>query len=180
MKIILIVHCWYKRLIKYPIKKEVHGKKYMRRATDCRNRNCISYTNLLCYSKDYIFADHVHNPFTSLKSQLSYTQNQLEKLKKTNVFNTTFHIWHSGHFGTINNLRLGRLPTAPVTWPEINAAWGQTVLLLASLARKIGLKFSKHRLVPYGNHSYIEVSLAVVSLVALGSRNLAWVSSSFI
>ncbi|XP_071552320.1 beclin-1-like protein [Panulirus ornatus] len=94
---------------------------------------------------------------SSLKSQLSYTQNQLERLKKTNVFNTTFHIWHSGHFGTINNLRLGRLPTAPVSWQEINAAWGQTVLLLASLARKIGLKFSKYRLVPFGNHSYIEV-----------------------
>ncbi|XP_064091177.1 beclin-1-like protein [Macrobrachium nipponense] len=93
----------------------------------------------------------------SLKNQLQYTQNQLERLKKTNVFNTTFHIWYSGHFGTINNLRLGRLPTAPVTWPEINAAWGQTVLLLASLARKIGLKFSKYRLVPFGNHSYIEV-----------------------
>lgn len=94
----------------------------------------------------------------SLKNQLSYTQNQLDRLKKTNVFNTTFHIWHSGHFGTINNLRLGRLPAAPVSWQEINAAWGQTVLLLASLARKIGLKFSKYRLVPYGNHSYIEVS----------------------
>ncbi|KAK3861517.1 hypothetical protein Pcinc_032527 [Petrolisthes cinctipes] len=93
----------------------------------------------------------------SLKNQLSYTQNQLDRLKKTNIFNTTFHIWHSGHFGTINNLRLGRLPAAPVSWQEINAAWGQTVLLLASLARKIGLKFSKYRLVPYGNHSYIEV-----------------------
>lgn len=93
----------------------------------------------------------------SLKNQLHYTQFQLERLKKTNVFNTTFHIWYSGHFGTINNLRLGRLPTAPVSWPEINAAWGQTVLLLASLARKIGLKFTKYRLVPFGNHSYIEV-----------------------
>lgn len=93
----------------------------------------------------------------SLKNQVKYTQGQLERLRKTNIFNTTFHIWHSGHFGTINNLRLGRLPTVTVTWQEINAAWGQTVLLLASLARKIGLKFSKYRLVPFGNHSYIEV-----------------------
>jgi beclin len=82
---------------------------------------------------------------------------QLEKLKKTNVFNATFHIWHSGHFGTINNFRLGRLPSAPVDWSEINAAWGQTALLLASLARKINLTFERYRLVPYGNHSYIEV-----------------------
>lgn len=112
------------------------------------------YWREYCTHKSQLTAMEDEN--RSLKSQLSYTQNQLERLKKTNVFNTTFHIWHSGHFGTINNLRLGRLPTAPVSWQEINAAWGQTVLLLASLARKIGLKFSKYRLVPFGNHSYIE------------------------
>ncbi|XP_022191730.2 beclin-1-like protein [Nilaparvata lugens] len=93
----------------------------------------------------------------SLKCQLAYAEAHLEKLKKTNVFNATFHIWHSGHFGTINNLRLGRLPSAPVEWSEINAAWGQTALLLTALARKINLTFDKYRLVPYGNHSYIKV-----------------------
>lgn len=111
--------------------------------------------------------------FCSVDNQLKYAQTQLDKLKKTNVFNTTFHIWlvsfftleqswcnkpifevkvlnnlckfhhflsyityklinhvrcliwfeylinfrHSGHFGTINNFRLGRLPSVPVsTW----------------------------------------------------------------
>ena len=82
---------------------------------------------------------------------------QLDRLRQTNVFNATFHIWFSGYFGTINNLRLGKLPTAPVTWPELNAAWGQTVLLLHSLARKTGFKFSKYNLVPHGNTSYVEV-----------------------
>lgn len=95
----------------------------------------------------------------SLDCQHEYTQAQLLRLKKTNVFNATFHIWHSGsHFGTINNFRLGRLPTAPVDWSEVNAAWGQTALLLNALARKIGLTFKRYRLVPYGNHSYIEVN----------------------
>lgn len=94
----------------------------------------------------------------SLECQYHYTQSQLDKLKKTNVFNATFHIWHSGgHFGTINNFRLGRLPSSPVDWSEINAAWGQTALLLNALARKINLTFQRYRLVPYGNHSYIEV-----------------------
>ncbi|EFA06871.2 Beclin-1-like protein [Tribolium castaneum] len=93
----------------------------------------------------------------SLECQLNYTQIQLDKLKKTNVFNATFHIWHKGHFGTINNFCLGRLPSAPVDWSEINAAWGQTALLLSALARKINLTFERYRLVPYGNHSYIEV-----------------------
>ncbi|CAN8008878.1 hypothetical protein HPB47_005817 [Ixodes persulcatus] len=95
--------------------------------------------------------DHV-----SVEGQLRYAQAQLDKLVKTNVFNATFHIWHDGHFGTINNFRLGRLPNVPVEWSEINVAWGQTVLLLHSLAKKINLTFERYRLVPYGNHSYLE------------------------
>ena len=87
---------------------------------------------------------------------LCYAQMQLDKLKKTNVFNAIFHIWHSGQFGTINNFRLGRLPSVPVEWNEINAAWGQTVLLLHALGNKMGLKFQRYRLVPCGNHSYLE------------------------
>lgn len=74
---------------------------------------------------------------------MCYTQMQLDKLKRTNVFNATFHIWHSGQFGTINNFRLGRWPSVPVEWNEINAAWGQTVLLLHALANKMGLKFQR-------------------------------------
>jgi len=95
--------------------------------------------------------------YRSLDCQLRYAQSQLDKLKKTNAFNATFHIWHSGHFATINGFRLGRLPSVPVDWNEINTAWGQTVLLLASLTRKIGLELSRYKLVPYGNYSYIKV-----------------------
>lgn len=92
----------------------------------------------------------------SVDNQLAYAQAQLDRLKNTNVFDATFHIWHDGHFGTINNFRLGRLPSVPVNWSEINAAWGQTALLLASLARKMGLTFKRYSLVPYGDHSYLE------------------------
>jgi len=95
--------------------------------------------------------------YRSLDLQLRNTQNQLEKLKKTNVFNATFHIWHSGPFGTINGFRLGRLPSVPVDWSEVNTAWGQTVLLLHSLSTKINLTLTKYILVPYGNFSYIKV-----------------------
>ena len=81
---------------------------------------------------------------------------RLEKLKKTNVYNDAFHIWHDGHFGTINRFRLGRLPTVPVEWAEINAAWGQTLLLLHTMATKLGFLFQKYRLIPYGSNSRIE------------------------
>lgn len=63
---------------------------------------------------------------------------------------------YNGHFGTINGFRLGRLPNHPVDWTEINAAWGQTALLLFSLARKINLTFVRYRVVPFGNHSFVE------------------------
>ena len=45
--------------------------------------------------------------FRSLDCQQKYAQAQIERLKKTNAFNSTFHIWHTGHFATINGFRLG-------------------------------------------------------------------------
>lgn len=92
----------------------------------------------------------------SAQFQLHYTTEQLNRLKKTNVLNSTFHIWHNGHFGTINGLRLGRLQTVPVEWAEINAAWGQTVFLLRTLVHFTGVEFERYRLVPYGNQSFLE------------------------
>jgi beclin 1 len=80
---------------------------------------------------------------------------QLEVLKKTNLYNDAFHIWHDGHFGTINGFRLGDLPSRQVPWDEINAAWGQAVLLLYTIAKKLNFKFSTYRLVPMGSNSKI-------------------------
>lgn len=92
----------------------------------------------------------------SVENQVAYYKQRKEKLSLTNVLNATFHIWHIGHFATINGFRLGRLPKEPVSWDEINAAWGQCVLLLQCLAKKIGLRFKRFKLVPYGNNSFIE------------------------
>jgi beclin 1 len=116
-------------------------------------RRCFVIPVLFLFTRDII---RDIERLCSLDNQLAYATSQLERLKKTNVFNATFHIWHSGHFGTINSFRLGRLPSAPVDWSEINAAWGQTTLLLVALARKMNLTFKRFRLVPFGNHSYIE------------------------
>jgi beclin 1 len=69
---------------------------------------------------------------------------QLERLKRANVFDDAFHIHFDGHFGTINGLRLGTLPSQKVEWTEINAALGQACLLLAALARRCGFKFTKY------------------------------------
>ena len=51
------------------------------------------------------------------------------------MINDAFYIWHEGAFGTISGFRLGRTPSQPVDWDEINAAWGQAVLLLHTFAQ---------------------------------------------
>lgn len=48
--------------------------------------------------------------------QYDHDIRQLEKLQRTSVYNDTFNISHDGFFGTINTLRLGRLPNQPVSW----------------------------------------------------------------
>ncbi|KAI5303243.1 hypothetical protein KEM56_007760, partial [Ascosphaera pollenicola] len=81
---------------------------------------------------------------------------QLERLRRANVYSDAFSIGHDGPFATINGLRLGRLANAPVEWAEINAAWGQALLLLATLAERSGYKFKGYRLKPMGSKSTIE------------------------
>ena len=97
-----------------------------------------------------------HNERDSVNLKYDYDSRQLEKLHKTNVYNDTFCIGHDGHFATINGFRLGRLPTQPVDWPEINAAWGQTLLLLHTIANKLNFEFKTYRLVPLGSFSRID------------------------
>lgn len=91
----------------------------------------------------------------SVNQQYDHDSQQLEKLQRTNVYNDTFCISHDGRFGTINALRLGRLSNVPVDWPEINAAWGHTVLLLATVAERLGFKFDGYELHPMGSTSRI-------------------------
>ncbi|KAK5172148.1 Vacuolar protein sorting-associated protein atg6 [Saxophila tyrrhenica] len=91
----------------------------------------------------------------SLQVQIAHDTKLLEALQRTNVYNDTFAIGHDGSFGTINGLRLGRLPDQPVDWTEINAAWGQASLLLAVVAEKLNYKFQGYKLVPVGSTSKI-------------------------
>lgn len=91
-----------------------------------------------------------------VNSRYDHDSKQLLRLQRTNVYNDTFNIGHDGYFGTINGLRLGRLQDRSVDWAEINAAWGQTCLLLATVAEKLGYTFQGYRLSPMGSTSTIE------------------------
>ncbi|EME44179.1 hypothetical protein DOTSEDRAFT_44452 [Dothistroma septosporum NZE10] len=91
----------------------------------------------------------------SLQNQLAHDNKVLEALQRTNVYNDTFCIGHDGTFGAINGLRLGRTQEISVDWPEINAAWGQTLLLLTVVIEKLGLRLKGYELVPIGSTSKV-------------------------
>lgn len=99
---------------------------------------------------------------SSLQSSLSYDRAQLNRLQATNVYNDAFCIGYEDGYGTINGLRLGRLQNDSTTrggaveWTEVNAAWGQTALLLVTLARKLELTFTNYKVVPMGSFSAVE------------------------
>ncbi|KAM7209365.1 Autophagy protein Apg6 domain containing protein [Naviculisporaceae sp. PSN 640] len=95
------------------------------------------------------------NERDSVNSKFDHDSRQLEKLQRSNVYNDTFCISHDGTFATINGLRLGRLSNYPVDWPEINAAWGHALLLLATVAEKLDYKFENYELQPMGSTSRI-------------------------
>ncbi|KAI9290111.1 autophagy protein Apg6-domain-containing protein [Umbelopsis sp. AD052] len=97
-----------------------------------------------------------HNERDSINMKYDHDAKQYEKLQKTVVYNDTFCIGHSGPFGTINGFRLGRLSTQPIDWNEINAAMGQTLLLLYTVANKLKFQFKTYRLVPMGSFSRIQ------------------------
>ncbi|MCJ1320253.1 autophagy protein 6 [Xylographa vitiligo] len=93
----------------------------------------------------------------ALHAAYVHDSQQLERLQRTNVYNDTFCIGHDGNFGTINGLRLGRLaPPNNIEWAEINAAWGTTALLLATVADRLGFIFRGYRIKPLGSSSHIE------------------------
>ncbi|KAF3439872.1 hypothetical protein FNV43_RR18150 [Rhamnella rubrinervis] len=92
----------------------------------------------------------------AILAKIEVSQAHLELLKRTNVLNDAFPIWHDGEFGTINNFRLGRLPKIPVEWDEINAAWGQACLLLHTMCQYFRPKFQyRIKILPMGSYPRI-------------------------
>jgi beclin 1 len=93
----------------------------------------------------------------ALNAAYEHDAQQLERLQRTNVYNDTFCIGHDGNFGTINGLRLGRLaPPNNTEWTEINAAWGATAHLLATVADRLGFTFRGYKIKPMGSTSHVE------------------------
>ncbi|ODV95061.1 hypothetical protein PACTADRAFT_43813 [Pachysolen tannophilus NRRL Y-2460] len=92
----------------------------------------------------------------SVNAMYEFNLNQLDKLRKSNVYNDTFKISHNGQFGTINGLRLGNADSSKISWHEINAALGQLILLLSTLVNKLNIKLDGYKLRPMASYSKIE------------------------
>ncbi|GLC34972.1 hypothetical protein PLESTB_001184300 [Pleodorina starrii] len=100
----------------------------------------------------------------ALLAKIDRAGQRLQLLKNTSVLYDAFKIWHDGPFGTISGFRLGRTPEVMVEWDEINAAWGQAVLLLHTMAQMCKLQFSQHRLLPMGSHPRVADKRATYDL----------------
>lgn len=109
---------------------------------------------------------HEHNAFqrrlaghvaerASTAARLEQGATTLSALRRASVLNDAFRIWFSGPFGTVNGLRLGRTAAHPVPWPEVNAAWGAAVTLLAALAKQAGVQLNSGTLLPCGSYARI-------------------------
>ena len=100
-------------------------------------------------------AAHV-NARDALTVNIEQTTRQLARLRRVNVLNDAFRVWHDGPFGTVNGFRLGKLPSIPVEWDEINAGFGMACSLLHTIARLRRVKFTAYTLRPVGSFSKVE------------------------
>ncbi|KAJ7262219.1 beclin 1 protein [Mycena haematopus] len=127
------------------------------------------------HNDQLLSSEQLASQLATIRSAYAADSATLEKLERTNVYNDAFCIGHDGVFGTINGLRLGRVPGVPVEWAEINAAWGQSLLLLYTIARKLDCTFENYRLVPMGSFSRIEKTTgdkASYELYSSGNLNI--------
>ena len=97
-----------------------------------------------------------------LKRKSLLSAEELHKVRETNLLNEAFHIWYSGHFGTINTFRLGRLASQMVEPSELNAAWGLAAQLLSTLLSMWGLDTTRYKVLPKGSFS---------TVIKLGSKS---------
>ncbi len=67
------------------------------------------------HNEQLLTLDQQTAQLATLRAAYATDSATLEKLERTNVYNDAFCIGHDGVFGTINGLRLGRVPGVPVS-----------------------------------------------------------------
>lgn len=114
------------------------------------------------YNEQMAELEQIESQTALITTQIENDKAILAQLEKTNAYTDVFSITEDARgMPSINGLRLGRLGPGShaheqVEWPEINAAWGQTALLLTVLARKLDCTFTKYAVHPRGSYSTVE------------------------
>ncbi|KAI5955169.1 atg6 [Candida jiufengensis] len=86
-----------------------------------------------------------------LKASYQIHLNHIDQLRKSNIYKMMFNINLDNNYGTINGFRIGY----KIVWPEVNAALGQIVILLAFIIKRLNLNLKNYKLVPMGSQSQI-------------------------
>jgi beclin 1 len=107
-------------------------------------------------SDAYVHASRDFRKYHSHVKDTKALSEEYNALKTTSVLDDSYYICCDGLFGTINGFKLGRLTSIHVSWVEINAALGQCVLLLDSIAKSAAFEFSKFELIPFGSFPKIK------------------------
>ncbi|KAJ2755888.1 autophagy protein [Coemansia nantahalensis] len=126
------------------LEREAHAADARRREGDQR-RNELGAVLERCEAEQWALGEK----YARLAAQLT-------QLQRTNVYNDVFNIAVAEGVASINGFRLGGRSSHNVDWAEINAAWGQALLLLQAVARRLGHDFVGFRLIPMGSFSRIE------------------------
>ena len=130
-----------------------------------KQRNMMSYQ--LSAEKERLHA---------LEAESLRLSSALERSMQINVLNDAFYIWFAGPFATINNFRLGTLPSHPVDWTEINAAFGQAALVVHTVALKCDFEFKEYNIRPQGSFAKLvrvgDTSKTLLNLYTDGTFSL--------
>ncbi|OUM60849.1 hypothetical protein PIROE2DRAFT_13291 [Piromyces sp. E2] len=111
----------------------------------------------------------------SVDISLKQMSDKFERLRyKANCYNDTFRIEYDGVFGTINGFRLGRLPSQQIDLCEINAAFGQTLLLLYSLAKRADFQFKNFSRIEKSDDNSCYDFFIKENIIAIGRFFKTW------
>jgi len=104
-------------------------------------------------------------------------QSELERLNKSDALSDACYVWEDGKYGTISELRLGRVPgpSLSAVWEESSSALGEAALLLTRLAQLTGYSFATYQLIPLGPRSWVKGDDGAVEQLHLVRDEAAWV-----
>lgn len=97
-------------------------------------------------------------------AEVARASSHLADMQRLSILNESFHIWQVDAFGTINNCRLGRLPSRAeeqIPWFEVNRALGFLCHLTECLMRRVPTAVAgldRYTCLPQGTRSTIRVT----------------------